>query len=314
MTHPTVPTASQLLRLAAQVARKPVDQATPSARLGAELGLDSLGRVELLSVIESELGVYLDEAQVSGDTTLGELESLAQRAARESPSAAYARWPLYPLTRALRAAAQSLLFRTVVPWFAPTRIQGVERLAGLRGPVIFAANHQSHADTPVILAALPKRFRRRVAVAAAADHWFAQGRLAGMAAAFLLNAFPFSRSGSIRPSLEHCSRLLDGSWSILIFPEGTRSADGRMGQFKSGTGFMAVELGVPVVPVHVEGTGKVLPKGKGWPRRGHVQVTFGEPLRFAPGTSYVEATQALEAAVRALAGVNVRENQPVATA
>ncbi len=305
---------SPLLRLAAQVARKPAASLSPSARLGPDAGLDSLGRVELLAAVESEMGVYLDEAQVSGETTLGELEVLAQQAAAAQQQAApYAVWPLHPLVRALRIAAQTFLSNTLLRCFAPAKVEGREHLAGLHGPVLFAANHQSHADTPVILAALPATRRRRTAVAAAADHWFDQGNPAGTAAAFLLNAFPFSRTDSIRPSLEHCARLLDKDWSVLIYPEGTRSPDGRMGPFKSGTGLMAMDLGVPVVPVHVKGTNSVLPKDKALPRRGQVRVRFGAPLRFAPGTSYIEATQAVETAVKALAGTKLQVNEPAAT-
>jgi hypothetical protein len=84
----------------------------------------------------------------------------------------------------------------------------------------------------------------------------------------IVNAFPFSRTDSIRPSLEHCARLLDRGWSILIYPEGTRSITGQMGPFKSGVGLMAVELGVPVVPVNISGTYQLLPKGRAIPRRG----------------------------------------------
>jgi long-chain acyl-CoA synthetase len=295
------PQVSALRRLAAQIARAPVAQATPTARLGPDLGLDSLGRVELLAAVESELGVYLDEALVAGETTLEELETLAAHAGGQQ-QARYPGWPLHPLVRAVRAAAQAMLFGTIVRWFAPRDVKGLEHLKGLKGPVLFASNHQSHADTPVILASLPRRWRKRTAVAAAADHWFAKGRLAGGVAAFLFNAFPFSRTDSIRPSLEHCSQLLDRGWSVLIYPEGTRSPDGRMGPFKSGTGLMAVELGAPVVPVRVEGTYAVLPRDRAWPRRGQVRVRFGKPLVFSSGASYLEATRTIETAVTGLSG------------
>ncbi|MBI4198393.1 MAG: AMP-binding protein [Chloroflexi bacterium] len=300
------PQASPLCSLAAQIARLPVAQATPTARLGPDMGLDSLGRVELLAAVESELGVYLDDAHVSGETTLEELETLAARAGGRQ-QAGYAQWPLHPLVRVLRAAAQAVLFGTIVRWFAPRDVQGLERLKGLKGPVLFASNHQSHADTPVILASLPRRWRRRVAVAAAADHWFAKGRLAGGVAAFMFNAFPFSRTDSIRPSLERCSQLQEGGWSVLIYPEGTRSPDGRMGPFKSGTGLMAVELGAPVVPVRVEGTYAVLPRDGASPRRGKVRVKFGKPIVFPSGVSYLEATRTIEAAVTALSGFALHE-------
>jgi long-chain acyl-CoA synthetase len=115
-----------------------------------------------------------------------------------------------------------------------------------------------------------------------------------------LNAFPFSREGNIRPTLEHCAWLLDQGWSILIYPEGTRSASGTLAPFKAGAGLLAVELGVPVVPVHLAGSAEILPKGRTLPRRGRVQVHFGQPLRFGPRTAYADATAAMEDAVRSL--------------
>ncbi|MBI4311541.1 MAG: AMP-binding protein [Chloroflexi bacterium] len=298
---PVVSHIPALFMLAMQVARKPAGEAGPSSRLGSDLALDSLGRVELLAAVESELGVYLDESLVSGDTTLGELEAIVAQAGRQAKPQQYANWPLHPLVRPLRAAAQALFVAPLLSWCAPRRVLGREHLKALRGPVLFASNHLSHADTPLILASLPRRLRSRIAVAAAADHWFEDGRIGGRVAAFLFNAFPFSRTDSIRPSLERCSKLIERGWSVLIYPEGTRSNDGRMGSFKSGAGLMAVELGVPVVPVNVEGTNAVLPKDIARPRRGHVTVRFGKPLTFSSDASYLEAAQAVEAAVRGLA-------------
>ncbi|MBI4310284.1 MAG: AMP-binding protein, partial [Chloroflexi bacterium] len=284
---PAVARVSALFRLAMQIARKPAGEAGPSSRLGTDLALDSLGRVELLAAVESELGVYLDESLVSGETTLGELEALVAQAGDRRTMQRYWEWPMYPLVRPMRAAAQALVW-PFLSWFAPRKVRGLEHLRGKRGPVLFASNHLSHADTPVILASLPRRWRRRTAVAAAADHWFEDGRIGGRVAAFLFNAFPFSRTDSIRPSLERCSKLIERGWSVMIYPEGTRSNDGRMGPFKSGAGLMAVELGVPVVPVNVEGTNAVLPKDSARPRRGHVTVRFGKPLTFSSDASYLE--------------------------
>ena len=122
-----------------------------------------------------------------------------------------------------------------------------------------------------------------------------------MSAGFFFNAFPFAQTGSIRPSMEYCGRLLDQGWSVLIYPEGARSETGGMDVFKSGAGLLAVELRVPVVPVYLEGTGEAMQRGKALPRRGNVGVRFGEPLHFPRGTSYADASASIESAVRALA-------------
>lgn len=147
------------------------------------------------------------------------------------------------------------------------------------------------------LKALPGRIRGRVAVAAAADYFFTRTML-GAAVALVLNAFPFSRSTAVRPTLEHCASLLDRGWSILLYPEGTRSTTGQIGSFKAGVGLLAVELDVPVVPVRIEGLERILPKGRTLPRRGRATITFGRPLRFEAGTSYNAATTEIEEAVR----------------
>ena len=120
-------------------------------------------------------------------------------------------------------------------------------------------------------------------------------------ASFWFNAFPFSQNPPIRPSLEHCGSLLDRGWSILMYPEGRRPDTKHMGPFKPGVGLMAVELGVPVVPVRVKGTDKIMPNRRIIPRRGHVEVRFGQALRFSSSSSYLEATKAIEEAVNSLA-------------
>ncbi len=277
------------------------ERVTGGARLGADLGLDSLARVGLLAALETEMGVYLDESQVSSETTVSELEALASGASATAKAYRYPEWPLGLPARLGRAAAHALMVAPLLRLFAPLKVEGRERLAGTEGPVIFAVNHQSHADTPAVLAALPARWRGRTAVAAAADFWFSGRSARAALASFLFNAFPFSRGGAVRPSLERCAHLLDRGWSVLIYPEGTRSATGEPGPFKSGTGLMAVEMGVPVVPVWVSGTKALLPKNGALPRRSRVSVRFGVPLRFHQGASYIEANAAIERAVRAAA-------------
>ena len=116
----------------------------------------------------------------------------------------------------------------------------------------------------------------------------------------LVNAFPFSRAeGAVRSSLEHCGDLVDEGWSV-VYPEGTRSLTGRLQPFRSGTGLLATELRVPVVPIGVEGAHALLPKGRRRPRRGPVTVRFGPPLRPTSGDSHVEVASALAQAVAQL--------------
>jgi 1-acyl-sn-glycerol-3-phosphate acyltransferase len=198
----------------------------------------------------------------------------------------------------------------VLDLLAPAVVYGREALDALAGPVLLAANHTSHLDTPVILHALPHTRRRRVAVAAAADYFFTRPRL-GTVVALLFGAVPFARGRGAWVSLNECAGLLRAGWSILLYPEGTRTTDGRIGAFRPGVGFLAVELGIPVVPIRMEGLFGIFPKGRRLPHPGRVTVQFGAPLRFAKDVSHRAATTAIEAAVRGLGtGDDAQEGGP----
>ena len=187
-------------------------------------------------------------------------------------------WALQRPASWLRAVLQlGLVFPLHRRVCSPFRVVGAEHLDGLAGPVILIANHASHLDTPTVLRALPRRVRRRVAVAAAADYFYRDRRV-GAAASLALNAFPFARAGAIRPSLAHCGALVEAGWSILVYPEGTRSTTGALQPFKGGIGLLARELGVPVVPIALDGPGRVLPKGVRFPQAGPVTVRIGRPI------------------------------------
>jgi long-chain acyl-CoA synthetase len=296
---PPVPSespGSPLTRLIVEASGGTAAALTPNDTLG-DLGLDSLARVELLAVIETELGVYLDESKVDATTSVAELQKMVETG-QSSERPKFSAWPRGRVARATRVALQSAAF-ALLGRFAPTTVAGTQNLDCIDGPVLFVANHTSHLDSAVLLSAMPVRHRRRVAVAAAADYFFAHPPL-GSLVALLLNAFPFSRTTAVRPTLEHCATLLDSRWSILLYPEGTRSITGILGEFKGGVGLLAVELEVPVVPVYLEGLQRILPKGRTVPRRGPVSVTFGTAMTFEGSTPYGEVALRLEDAVRAL--------------
>jgi len=139
------------------------------------------------------------------------------------------------------------------------------------------------------------------AVAAAADYFFCSAPLATFSA-LALGAFPFHCEGAVATSLAQGGDLVDEGYSVVIFPEGTRSRDGRLQPFKSGIGLLARELGVPAVPIHLAGLHAILPKGRSWPRPGPVTASVGEPLRLDAAPSNAEAADILEAAMRRLTG------------
>ena len=206
---------------------------------------------------------------------------------------------------AIRAVLIACLLLPVMTVFSRRRTFGVENLRGMEGPVIFAANHLSVADNPAVLLALPWRWRLRVATAASREVMRDRGKIQSFFAALISNAFFFSQTGSIRSSLAYCGKLTGNGWSILYFPEGIRSDDGTIGPFRPGIGLLASGLGVPVVPVYLKGTDSVVAKGGSRPRRGYIEVRFGQPRRFGRGADHEEAAMQIRTAVASLAEESV---------
>jgi len=289
----------RLLRLLGDLA-PPGTPIGPESDLALDLGLDSLARVELAVRLEGELGLSVEDGDLASAATVGELARLVDAGEAVSRPIAFPWWALRAPARAARTGLQALLlFPLHALVCSPFRVDGLEHVVGVEPPLLLVANHSSHLDTPSILRALPRRLRARVAVAAAADYFFRTRPLAA-AMPLLLNAFPFSREGAVRSSLEHCGDLADRGWSVLVYPEGTRSPTGRLQPFRAGTGLLATELGVPVVPIGVDGCHALLPKGGRRPRRGPVTVRFGPPLRLRQGESHPAAAAELADAVARL--------------
>ncbi|GAA0915580.1 hypothetical protein GCM10009560_10070 [Nonomuraea longicatena] len=143
------------------------------------------------------------------------------------------------------------------------------------GPCVLVANHSSHADTAALLAALPARLRPRVA--AAADYWFA-GPLRSFVCRTLVSGFPVRRGGGGSADLAAAVRLLEQGRVLVVYPEGTRSRDGRVAEFRTGAARLAEAADVPIVPVLLRGTGQVLPV-HGRLRRARVRVRFFAPVQ-----------------------------------
>jgi 1-acyl-sn-glycerol-3-phosphate acyltransferase len=204
----------------------------------------------------------------------------------------------YP-ARLARAVLVDSVLRPAVRLLVGPEVHGLDRVAALDGPVIFVANHHSHLDTPVLLSSLPQRWRHRAVVAAAADYFF-DTRVKGALSALVLGALPVERAKVDRRPIDQSLALLADGWSLVIFPEGGRSPDGWGQPFRRGAAFLGLRSGRPVVPVHIEGTGRVLPKGAKRPARADVHITYGSPMRAEDGESAHRFSDRIEAAVAAL--------------
>jgi 1-acyl-sn-glycerol-3-phosphate acyltransferase len=192
--------------------------------------------------------------------------------------------------RPARMARETILQFVLGPLmgvYTRARVHGRECFDELPPPVVLAANHSSHLDTPTILRALPLKWRQRTAVAAAADYFYNNRAVANLVA-LIFNTVPIARRGGGvgNGSFDHVDRLIDQRWNLLIFPEGTRSRDGELGRLRSGAAVIAHQHRIPIVPVRVRGTHDAMPPGRNWPKRIHgflsrrhrVEVTFGPPI------------------------------------
>lgn len=274
-----------------------------------ELGLSSLDRVELMMDLEEKLDANIDESIFD---SVKKVEDLARPMAipTETSFPRYNRaWP----ARLLRRFSLGAILLPLTKIVAPARVSGLENLASLSGPVIFAANHQSYLDTPVILASLPAHWRRRIAPAMWKEYFdahfhpqrhslherWANSTIYGLITV-LFNGFPIpQRETGARESVRYMGELVEEGWSILIFPEGERTLTGEIGRFYPGVGLIASRLRLPVVPIRLTGVDRVLGRNAKWVRPGGVEVNIGAPIH-PHGESYAALARQVEDAIRAL--------------
>ena len=304
-------------RLAALLAKYTGRADLPPTTTLDELGLSSLDRVELMVALEDAFQTHIDESTFAGARDLTELRALVEQpAAARAPAAEPVDFPSWNRAwpaRVMRRVSLPLWLLPLLRVFAWIRVDGREHLASIQGPVIFAANHQSHMDVPAILAALPAAWRHRLAPAMAKEffkaHFFPEqyGRAAWLTnslnyylAALFFNAFPLpQREAGARQTLRYIGEVLEDGFSVLIFPEGKRTDTGEMHPFRPGVGMIASRLGVPIVPVRLEGLDKVLHHTWRMAKPGRVRIAFGAPLHLS-GDDYEALTRQVEAAIRAL--------------
>jgi long-chain acyl-CoA synthetase len=280
-----------------------------------ELGLSSLDRVELMVALEASGETRLDERAFTEAHNLGELRALVERSSgSEAPRAepiAFPSWNRSWPARTFRRIIMPILILPLTRLFAWTRVEGLDGLSSITGPVVFAANHQSFMDTPVLMSVLPARWRYRLAPAMAKEFfdahfhpgttvWFTSFRtsVGYYLATLAFNAFPLpQREAGARQALRYMGELVDAGYSILIFPEGHHTDTGEIDRFKAGIGMIAARLNVPVVPIRLEGVDRVLHRSWRMARPGRVRVSFGKPLTLAGDDFEALASQVEQAVV-----------------
>ena len=293
-------------RIVGRHAKRPEHAIHRDMHLLLDLGIDSIGKVDLIGEIESQFQMRVEDEQAGA---IARVSDLVRLVGRRSPTASES-WSANVWRRIMSVTESSdenghdssvlaparWLVRGTVAAFMHSYIRvdthGLELLPR-RGAFIIAANHSSHLDAPAIITAIGSS--RRVWVAGAQDYFFdtsAKRFVFGK----LLDTIAFDRHADGVAGLRRCGKPLAGGDALLMFPEGTRSRDGQMQSFKVGVAVLAMEHGVPIVPAYIEAAADLLPKGRRFARSGVVKVSFGRPIappQLTPNLDQATARQEL---------------------
>ena len=286
---------SPLGELISRVAGRSVPALRSDVALDSDLGLSSLDRVELLSAVEDRYQVDLSEARFSSVKTVGDLERMLRGEAAPGEAYHYPDWVLrWPVTW-IRLLAHYLLMRPAIMLLGWPRIVGREHLRSVDGPLLVISNHLGDVDPGFILTALPARFRHRLAIATGGEalealrspsserNLFlrAYDRVKWILGVSLLNLFPLPREAGFRRSFAYAGEAVDRGYSVLVFPEGRHTTDGKLLTFRAGIGLLADNLEIPVLPMRIDGLFEY--KGKKFAPPWKISVRIGEPIRFVAG-------------------------------
>ena len=268
---------------------KPSATIRDSDRL-TDIGLDSLRRLVVVSLIEEQLGIAIAESQLSAQSTLKQLRDLVEHGSPSEPPSERPQWQFNPIIRHIGNGLREVFVHPILRIWVRQRTEGREHLQNLGGPALFIFNHVDDFDAPVLYRSLPRSIRKHLAIAQA-DDVMHDHKLLAFVARLGFASFNFARHEPYMPSLEYLSSLMDKSWNVALSPEGRISTSGQLQTFKNGIGLLAVELGVPVIPVKTIGLYGTVPIHSKWPKKhSRVTVRIGKPVRFNNETSYDVAT------------------------
>lgn len=306
--------ASPLTELISHITGRSVAGLRPEANLDSDLNLSSLDRVELISALEDRYQVDLSETSFSAARTVGDVERMLQGEQVQRALYHYPGWVLrWPITW-VRFAAHYLLLRPAIILLGWPRIEGRENLRGVTGPLLVVSNHIDDVDVGFIQTALPARFRHHLATAAGGEAlqalrtpsvgrgWFKRvwDRIEWALGVSLLNLFPLPRAAGFRQSFAYAGRAVDRGYSILVFPEGRHTTNGKMNPFRSGIGLLAENLAIPVLPMRIVGLFEVKQAGEKFALPWKIGVRIGKPIRFAPATPPEQIVRTLQEIVEKL--------------
>lgn len=250
------------------------------------LGMDSLKRMEIIALTEEQYGIELDERDITEKTTPKDIENLIKTGKKIS----YYNFKL-PKLNFVGKIMGSLIIRFFCRIHCKkTNFQG-----------LIISNHTSAFDTPVLASCIKTKY----AVTALPKFFLGtynkniKEKLIAFFVRHFSSAYPFGPEVGLESSLRFTAHLLDNGFSIIIFPEGRMTRDGKIDSFKEGAGLLATNLDAEILPVKTEGLFKILPYNKILPKSGEVIVKTGKLFKIGK-TSYFKATKLIEKKVKLL--------------
>jgi long-chain acyl-CoA synthetase len=290
--------SSPLSDLISRITKRSTKNHPSDAHLDSDLNLSSLDRVELLSALEDRFQIDLSETRFSAVKTVSDLERMLRGQTAPRSVYHYPAWVQHWPTTWIRFIVHYLLLRPAVLLLGWPRIQGQENVLDLNGPALVICNHIGDADVGFVLTALPARFRHKLATAAGGEALEALrtpppnrtvllrifDRIEWFLGVSLLNLFPLPREAGFRDSFAFAGGSVDRGYSVLVFPEGHHTTDGKIRPFRAGIGLLVKNLGIPVIPIRIDGLFELKQAGRRTALPYQITVKIGPPVRFPVDT------------------------------
>jgi len=276
--------SAQVAHAIASLTHRKAAEIQPSMTLRGDLGIDSLMAVELQVALEAMVGHPIDTSQLGRIETVAELDALVQSSARATPIVAEEEEPEVEEPIVLPGVVQDAAKRVLTTFqmgfydkMMKPRVTGRAYIPHNRNTIV-VSNHASHLDMGFVKYALGSYGDGLVSLAAQ-DYFFERDRLRRAYFENFTNLAPFDRKGGLRQALRQAGDIIEQGKTVLIFPEGTRSPDGSLQEFKSVIGYLALHHEVDILPVYLGGTYEALPKGRTLPTRRDITARIGPPLQ-----------------------------------
>lgn len=281
--------ARKLRSLVAKIVEIPEDTISLDSDLNLDLGIDSLLKVEILTAIDKEFGVYIpdelayrlqtfrDIVEFVKDYEKGEIPA---QVTLEEEEESYDFLKERSTLRKFIKSSLLLFLRLFAKWYFSLEVKNLEHIADLESFII-TPNHNSLLDVPIVISSLPRQTAENIFSPAAKDYFFDKHPIRRWLIRLAFDSFPFDRQGNFMKGLKKCKCTIEEGKSLVLFPEGTRSISGELQPFKVGLGTLAFDLNIPVVPTYIKGIHESFGKGMLFPRPNKIEVHFGKPIFMA---------------------------------